>query len=133
MRVLIFEPGYTPYTASFKDSEEAIAKVVRTESQMLLPFGNEVIGLVCSAQQENLPPNRTIEDSTVICGRFFVCGFDGEKIQGLTQKQADRYYRRFLYPEKFYGTGKTLVSEIQYPRIKPGDERIGKRSWARER
>ncbi len=133
MRALVFEPGYTPYTASFKDSDEAIDKVIRAGSRTLLPFGNDVIALVCAGQQENQPLNRTLENGAIIRERFFVCGYDNGVLQGLTRKQADRYYRRYMYTEKFLDSNNTRVSEIQYPRIKPADERIGKKSRAIER
>ena len=133
LRCLIFEPGYTPYSASFRSGSEAVEKVIRADSRILLPFGNDIIALVCAEQQEEQPPNRTLEDGAVIRGRFFVCGYDGSALQGLTRKQADRYYRRYLYPEKFSSSGEGVISEIQYPRIKPADERIGKKSRAIER
>lgn len=66
MRTLVFEPGYCPYEAFFKNAEDATAKVIRGEHDTLLPFGNDVIALVCSKAQQEQPPNRTIDEKTVI-------------------------------------------------------------------
>ena len=133
MRVLVFEPGYSPYTAIFSDSAGAVSKVIRREHEVKMPFDNDVIALVCDAQQDELLPNRSINDDLIIKGRFFVCGHDGNNLCGLTRKQADRYSRRYLYPEQFEHTGDGLIAVPQNPRVKPGDERLGKKGNIMER
>ena len=69
MRVLVLEPGYSPYTASFHDEAEAAEKIIEGNRQMLLPFGNEVIALVCSEVQDGLPLNRSINEQVILNGR----------------------------------------------------------------
>lgn len=69
MRVLVLEPGYSPYTASFRDEAEAAEKIIKGNRQMLLPFGNEVIALVCSEVQDGLPLNRSINEHSSAFGR----------------------------------------------------------------
>jgi hypothetical protein len=133
MRTLVFEPGYCPYEAFFKNAEDATAKVIRGESETLLPFDNDVIALVCSKAQQEQPPNRTLDEKTVIHGRFFVCGWDGKHIRELTRKQADRYYRRYIYPEKFETDSQGLRITPMDPKVKPADERLGKKGWFMER
>lgn len=64
MRVLVLEPGYCPYIAFFDSAEEAVKKIIRGEKNMELPFGNEVIALVSSAQQDSLPFNHSIAPLT---------------------------------------------------------------------
>lgn len=133
MRVLVFEPGYSPYTAFFADGAEAAAKVVKGESEVTLPFDNEVIALVCSKEQEQLPLNRSINDGSILKGRAFVCGWDGQRMRELSRKQAERYSRLYLYPEHFVETGDALMAVPQNPRVKPSDERLGRKSWLFER
>ncbi len=133
MRVLVLEPGYSPYTASFHDEAEAAEKIIEGNRQMLLPFGNEVIALVCSEVQDGLPLNRSINEQVILNGRAFVCGWDGKKLRALTRKQADRYSRRYLYPEQLVDTGDAWMAVPQHPRVKPTDERLGRKSWLLER
>lgn len=133
MRVLILEPGYSPYTASFRDEAEATEKVIEGKCQMLLPFDNTVIALICSEVQDDLPLNRSINERFVLRGKAFICGWDGQRLRELTRKQAERYSRRYLYPEQLVDTGDALMAVPQTPRVKPVDERLGRKSWLRER
>lgn len=133
MRTLVFEPGYCPYEAFFKNGNDAVVKVIRGECDTLLPFDNDVIALMCSKEQQEQMPNRTIDEKTVIRGRFFVCGWDGKHIRELTRKQADRYYRRYIYPEKFETDDQGLRITPMDPKVKPADERLGKKGWFIER
>ena len=133
MRVLVLEPGYCPYIAFFDSAEEAVKKIIRGEKKMELPFGNEVIALVTSVEQDSLPFNRTIDETVYINGRALIFGWDGKALQGLTRKQADRYYRRYLYPEKLVDEDTGLRMIPQQPRVKPKDERFGRRPTSLER
>lgn len=101
MRVLVLEPGYCPYIAFFDSAEEAVKKIIQGEKNVALPFGNEVIALVSSEEQDSLPFNRTIDESTYINGRALICGWDGEKLRELSRKQADRYYARATKTRRF--------------------------------
>lgn len=91
MRVLVLEPGYCPYIAFFDSSEEAVRKIIQGERNVSLPFGNDVIALVTSTEQDTLPFNRTIDETTYINGKALICGWDGERLRELSRKQADRY------------------------------------------
>lgn len=133
MRVLVLEPGYSPYTASFRDEAEATEKVIEGNCQMLLPFDNTVIALICSEVQDDLPLNRSINEQFVLRGKAFICGWDGQRLRELTRKQAERYSRRYLYPEQLVDAGDALMAVPQTPRVKPIDERLGRKSWLRER
>ena len=55
MRVLVLEPGYCPYIAFFDSAEEAVKKIIQGEKNVALPFGNEVIALVSSEEQDLCP------------------------------------------------------------------------------
>lgn len=133
MRVLIFEPGYTPYEGFFKNGEDA-KKIIHGESQMLFPFENEVVALVCEKDQSLGKPNRAIDETTIVNGRFFLCAWDGSAMQSLSRKRADRYTRRYLFTERFEPTAEGVNVLPAEPRIKPTDERLGrKKHWFLER
>ncbi len=130
MRVLVLEPGYSPYIALFRNAEEASAQVIKGEHQVELPFGNNVIALVSSKNQDGLSDNRTITETQFIKGRAIICGWNGQSICGLTKKQADRYYRKYLYPEKIVEEWGVSMPVTLHPRAKPVDERFGRKpNW----
>ncbi|WP_298731783.1 hypothetical protein [uncultured Subdoligranulum sp.] len=133
MRVLVLEPGYCPYVAFFRSAEEAVRMVVPGPARVSRPFGNEVIALVSSEQQDGLSFNRTIDETSFVNGRALIFGWDGERLCELSRKQADRYYRRYLYPEKLVDEDTGLRMIPQQPKVKPKDERFGHRPAIWER
>ena len=133
MRVLVLEPGYCPYIAFFDSAEEAAKKIIQGEQRVSLPFGNDVIALVSSERQDVLPFNRTIDGTTYINGRALICGWDGKRLLELSRKQADRYYRRYLYPEKLIDEDTGLRMIPQQPKVKPKDGRFGRKPSFLER
>ena len=99
-RLLVVEPGYCPYQAGFSSAMAAASEVIEGESQILKPFGTPRIGLICSKAQSRLKYNRQVNDEGVtVCGRFLVCGLNGDKVVGLSKDQADRYSRLLFLPQ----------------------------------
>ena len=133
MRMLVLEPGYCPYIAQFPSVEEACRQVIKGPYTRQLPFGNDVIMLLAGEQQEGLPHNRVIADDLILRGRALICGWDGKKEIQLTRQQADRYYRAYLYPEQVADGWNQLLAVPVNPRVKPQDERFGRRPGWLER
>ena len=131
MRCLVLEPGYYPYVSMFQNLDDMIEQLWEEPVEITLPFDNNVITLIYQDNQIGLPHNRVFGDSQNIGGRAVICGWDGKQMIGLTKAQANRYYRRFLYPEQVEETsdGK-VVSPCPNPKNKPMDERFGKKpNW----
>ncbi len=80
-------------------------------------------------QREHILPS----EKAYAYGRALICGWDGERLRELTKKQADRYYRRYLYPEKLVDEDTGLRMIPQQPRVKPRDERFGRKPTFLER
>jgi hypothetical protein len=133
MRLLIVEPGYSPYIAHFKSAAEARERVIKGESKILHPFDTDRIALICSAEQQNQAFNRQMDAGFCVYGRFYICGWDGKNEIELTKKQADRYFKKYVQPERLSNSYNTRNIEGLYPRARPLDERLGKRSWFMER
>ena len=131
MRALVLEPGYCPYVSIFRNGEDAVQQIFVGPHEVTLPFENNVIALVSSREQVGLPHNRVIGEGVSVNGRALICGWDGKHIKGLTKEQADRYYRRYLYPEKIEDTpAGPMILPCMTPRVKPVDERFGKKpNW----
>ena len=131
MRALVIEPNCCPYISIFTNFEEAVHQVIDGPHKIDLPFENHVIALVSSKNQEGLKHNRCINENEAVNGRALICGWDGQNIRGLTKQQADRYYRRYLYPERIEDSPDgQLIIPVMTPHIKPKDERFGKKpNW----
>ena len=121
-RVLIIEPGYCPYQATFDSPQAAISEVIEGDSLLLKPFGTSKIGVVCSKNQSRLKYNRQInDDGLTIRGRFLICGLNGDKIVGLSKEQADRYSRLLFLPQ----VEDMLSGDLPIAKVRPSDERFG--------
>lgn len=120
-RVLVVEPGYCPYQASFDSPQAAVSEVIEGDSLLLKPFGTSKIGVVCSKNQSWLKYNRQLEDGSTIRGRFLVFGLSESKMVGLSKEQADRYSRLLFLPQ----VEDMRSGDFPAAKIRPQDERFG--------
>ena len=130
VRLLVVEPGYCPYIATFDNVQSAAQEVVCGKSEVVLPFDTPRIGLICSKEQSGLRYNRRInEDDIHVYGRFLICGMNGDKPIGLTKEQAERYSRLYFQPQKPCQD----VDDFPVAKVRPKDERYGQqpRFWER--
>ena len=130
VRLLVVEPGYCPYIAYFDSVRSAAQEVVSGESKVILPFGTQKIGLICSKDQSGLRYNRCInEDDIHVYGRFLICGMNGDKPIGLTKEQAERYSRLYFQPQNPCQD----ADDFLIAKVRPKDERYGQkpRFWER--
>ena len=94
MKVLIVEPGYSPYEADLENTPAALTAVLESEQYTAaFPFDNTVIAAVYGGDAEK-PYNRTLGSIGLVQGRFIVCGSRRGRFVGLTREQAQRYSRR---------------------------------------
>ena len=74
MKVLIVEPGYSPYAADLENTPAALAAGLESEQYTAaFPFDNTVIAAVYGGDAEK-PYNRTLGSIGLVQGRFIVCG-----------------------------------------------------------
>jgi len=136
LKVLIVEPGYSPYEADLENTPAALTAILMSTEQKkghvisrnsavsAFPFDNTVIAAVYGGDAEK-PYNRTLGSIGLVQGRFIVCGSRRGRFVGLTREQAQRYSRRLHFPEKFEERDGRLYSLPCAPKIKPKDERLG--------
>ena len=125
MKVLIVEPGYSPYEADIENTPASLTAVLESEQYTAaFPFDNTVIAAVYGGDAEK-PYNRTLGSIGLVQGRFIVCGSRRGRFVGLTREQAQRYSRRLHFPEKFEERDGRLYSLPCDLKIKPKDERLG--------
>jgi len=118
MRVLVVEPERRPEVRDIDDSLETMQKIVGGLIQLIYPF-DDPVALVCNDEGKilGLPANRGLRDKNgqiydIVFGTFFLCGAppDSEHFASLTPEQIERYRKRFLFPEMFWGMDGRIVS-----------------------
>lgn len=110
LTVLLVNPKETPKEVQIDDTLEAMQGLVEGYIEEYMPFEDE-IALVCNEEgkMKNMPLNRAIYDkdkniSDIIAGPFFIvkAPLESEKYESLPKELADKYSKKFKYPEKFY-------------------------------
>lgn len=100
MKVLIVEPLKAPYSAEIDGSLESMQSIVGGLIQVIYPFGNPEVALVCNDEGKllGLPLNRLLTDGDgraydIIAGTFFLCAApaDSDSFESLTEEQIKQY------------------------------------------
>ena len=109
MQVVIVEPEKKPIVQSIDSSLASMQQIVGGSIQAVYPF-EEPVALICHDEGKllDLPLNRALRDSNgvihdIVAGTFFLCSApaDSDRVEGLTDEQAQAYLERFAMPEQF--------------------------------
>lgn len=105
IRVLLVEAGENPRLVSVEHTLANLQRLVGGDIQAVYPWEDNV-ALVCSdtGKIDGLAPNRMLEDYDIICGTFFICGLGTENFADLSDEMAEKYGKKFHYPELFMRT-----------------------------
>ncbi len=119
--VVLVEPGKEARVVKVSRSLTKYQKVVGGLIQVIYPFGDQPICLVCNdeAKLDRLPYNRVICDYEaaeprrevldVIAGTFFLCDGSTSRFESLSAEQIELCMKHFRHPEVFISTGDKLV------------------------
>ena len=111
MKILVVEPLKVPYEKEIDGSLESMQAVVGGLIQLLYPFDDPELALICNDEGKllGLPYNRALRDEDgriydVVAGTFFLCRApaDSENLAGLTEGQVKWGKERFRQPELFF-------------------------------
>ena len=111
MKILVVEPLKVPYEKEIDGSLESMQAVVGGLIQLLYPFEDPELALICNDEGKllGLPYNRALRDEDgkiydVVAGTFFLCRApaDSENLVGLTEGQVKWGKDRFRQPELFF-------------------------------
>lgn len=96
LTVVMVEPHQAPYVTEIKNTLSALQKAVGGYIEVV---GNaDGTRIICNEEGklQGLEGNRRIHDGmSVIAGRFFVVGDDGENFRSLTESEVVKYMDRF--------------------------------------
>ena len=110
MKILVVEPLKVPYEKEIDGSLESMQAVVGGLIQLLYPFEDPELALICNDEGKilGLPYNRALRDEDgrvydVVAGTFFLCRARAgcEHFEGLTAVQVSWGIERFACPELF--------------------------------
>lgn len=117
LKVLLIEPDKYPKMIEIDDTLEAMQELVGGNIEEYMPFEDEV-AIICNEEGKlmGLPLNRAIYDESnkemieIMAGRFFItyAPVESEKFLDLPKDLADKYSRKYHYPERFFKTDKGI-------------------------
>lgn len=126
--VLLIEPEKKPRLVEIGSSLEAMQAVVGGDIEEYMPYEDEV-AIICNEEgkMNGLPLNRAVYDEQshemidIVAGTFFIAyaPIESEKFLSMPKEMADKYAKRFKYPETFMKIG----DEIKAIPIKPSKEK----------
>lgn len=103
IRVLVVEPGKTPYAQHIENDYREMQKLVDGGIEFV-PLPEPDCHLYCNDEGKlnGMPGNRRMDHGDIICGTFFICADDGEGNDiSLSDKQLQYYTERFQEPEHY--------------------------------
>ncbi len=119
MKVLMVEPGKTPYETEIDSGLESLQTVVGGYIQAVYPYADPV-GLICDEEGKikHLPLNRALRDDEgeiydIIAGKFLIVGLGEEDFDSLPDDLMEKYKEEFKYPEKFIRIAGKIVAVKQ--------------------
>ena len=101
LRVLYVEPGKYPQEIKIPDTLKALQECVKGYIAAYYPWSNDNACVICNDEGKlnGMLPNRQYGKDDYLAGPFLVCGFRGDKLISLTDKQLSRYEELYHSPQ----------------------------------
>lgn len=107
MKVLMVEPGKSPYAAEIESGLKSLQAAVVGDIQAVYPY-EDPVALICNEEGKlmGLPLNRALFDDDghiydIVSGNFLIVGLGEENFTDLSPDLMEKYGEQFKYPEKF--------------------------------
>lgn len=107
MKVLMVEPGKSPYEIEIAGGLESLQAAVGGDIQAVYPYDN-LVALICNVEGKymGLPLNRALYDEEgsmydIVAGNFLIVGLGEEDFTDLSAELMEKFSEQFKYPEKF--------------------------------
>lgn len=128
MKVLMVEPGKSPYETEIEGGLESLQAAVGGTIQATYPY-EDPVGLICNDEGKlmGLPLNRALYDDRgnmydIVAGNFLIVGLGEEDFTDLSPALMEKFSEQFKYPEKFA----KIAGEILAVKQPATNERQGK-------
>jgi len=123
IRVLLVEPLEKPQLVTVPHTLENLQKLVGGYIQAVYPW-DDPVAVVCDDDgiANGKVPNRLLMDETgkpydILKGTFFICGLGEEDFCSISDEMAEKYMKRFYWPELFF---RTVKNQVLWESMKPG-------------
>lgn len=133
MKVLMVEPGKTPYETEIDSGLKSLQTAVGGDIQAVYPY-DDPVGLICNEEGKlmGLPLNRALHDDDgrmydIVAGNFLIVGLGEEDFTDLPDDLMAKYGEQFKHPEKFARIAGEIIA-VKQPVTEKGQEKAPKSS-----
>ena len=106
MKVLMVEPGKSPYGTEIEGGLASLQEAVGGDIQATYPY-EDMVALICNEEGKymGLPLNRALYDEEgrmydIVAGNFLIVGLGEEDFTDLPADLMEKFSEQFKYPEK---------------------------------
>ena len=107
MKVLMVEPGKSPYETEIEGGLESLQAAVGGDIQATYPY-EDPVALICNDEGKliGMPLNRALYDDggrmyDIVAGNFLIVGLGEEDFTDLSPELMKKFSEQFKHPEKF--------------------------------
>ena len=129
MKVLMVEPGKSPYAAEIESGLKSLQAAVGGDIQAVYPY-EDPVALICSDEGKlmGLPLNRALFDDDghvydIVSGNFLIVGLGEEDFTDLSPDLMEKYGEQFKYPKNLQGLPARLLQSNSLPPTNTGKNR----------
>ena len=133
MKVLMVEPGKSPYETEIEGGLESLQDAVGGNIQATYPF-DDLVGLICNDEGKllGLPLNRALYDDggrmyDIVAGNFLIVGLGKEDFTDLSPELMKKFSEQFKHPEKFARIAGEIIA-VKQPVTNEHQEKMPKHS-----
>lgn len=133
MKVLMVEPGKSPYETEIKGGLESLQAAVGGDIQATYPY-EDPVALICNDEGKlmGLPLNRALYDDggrmyDIVAGNFLIVGLGEEDFTDLSPDLMEKFSEQFKYPEKFARIAGEIIA-VKQPVTNERQEKAPKHS-----
>ena len=119
MKVLMVEPGKSPYETEIAGGLESLQAAVGGDIQAVYPY-DDLVALICNEEGKymGLPLNRALYDDEgcmydIAAGTFLIVGLGEEDFTDLPPELPEKFGAQFKHPEKYARIAGDIIAAKQ--------------------
>lgn len=133
MKILMVEPGKSPYEMEIDPGLKSLQAAVGGDIQAVYPY-EDPVAIICNEEGKflSLPLNRALYDDDgrmydIVAGSFLMVGLGDEDFTDMPPELMAKYAEQFRYPEKFVRLAGEIIA-VKQPATDKTQEEVPKPS-----
>lgn len=133
MKVLMVEPGRSPYETEIENGLKPLQEAVGGNIQAVYPY-EDMVALICNEEGKYMgfPLNRALYDESgqmydIVAGNFLIVGLGEDDFTDLSPDLMAKFSEQFKYPEKFARIAGEIIA-VKQPATNERQEKAPKPS-----